>query len=59
MFSTTQNFNQMHTVFGGGYVQERHSDGAHHYLAPAEKHEFIVDFDAVVKALRSALSLRW
>ena len=50
--------NQLQTVFGGGYVQEHHSDGVHHYLPPAEKREFVVNFDDVIKALRAALSLR-
>ena len=53
-----QSFAPLQTVFGGGYVQEQHSDATHRYLAQAEKHEFNVDFDAVIKALRAALSLR-
>jgi hypothetical protein len=50
--------NQLQTVFGGGFVQEHHSDGTHRYLPPTEKREFVVDFDDVIKALRAALSLR-
>ena len=53
-----QNSNQLQTVFGGGYVQEQHGDATHRYLPPAEKHEFEMDFGAVIKALRAALSLR-
>ena len=53
-----QSFAPLQTVFGGGYVQERHSDETHRYLPPIEKHEFVMDFDAVIKALRAALSLR-
>ena len=53
-----QSFAPLQTVFGGGYVQEQHSDATHRYLPQVEKHEFNVDFDAVIKALRAALSLR-
>ena len=49
---------QLHTVFGGGYVAEQRGDQTHHYLPSSEKHEFVVDFDEVIKALRAALSLR-
>ena len=58
MYPSTQTFAPLQTVFGGGYVLEQHSDRAHSHLAPAEKHEFAIDFDAVIKALRAALSLR-
>ena len=58
MFCTTQTFTQAHTVFGGGYVPELHGDETHRYLPASEKYEFVVDFDAVIKALRAALSLR-
>ena len=54
----THSFIPLQTVFGGGYVQEHHSDEARRYLPPIEKHEFVMDFDAVIKALRAALSLR-
>ena len=58
MYCNTQNLSQMQTVFGGEFVQEQHSDASRSYLAVAEKHNFRADFDAVLKALRSALSLR-
>ena len=58
MYCSTQNFSQVQTVFGGGYVMEQHRDATHSYLAATEKHNFRKDFDAVLKALRSALSLR-
>ena len=58
MYRNAQNFSQMQTVFGGEFVQEQHSDATHSYLAATEKHNFREDFDAVLKALRSALSLR-
>ena len=54
----TQSFAPLQTVFGGEFVQEHHSDAMHRYLPQAEKHEFTVEFDAVIKALRAALSLR-
>ena len=47
----TQSSNQVHDIFGGGYVQEQHGDTAHWNLPPS-------DIDEVLKALRSALSLR-
>ena len=50
--------NQLLTVFGGGYVAEQHVDRTHSYLPPSEPREVIVDFGAVLKALRAALSLR-
>ena len=58
MYCSTQNFSQVQTVFGGGYVMEQHRDATHSYLAIREKHDFAADLDAVLKALRSALSLR-
>jgi hypothetical protein len=51
------NSQQMVTVFGGEFVQEHHSDAKHSYLAPTEKRDFGAHFDAVIKALRAALSL--
>ena len=58
MFCTTQNFTQAHTIFGGGYVPEQHSDDTHRYFVPSESHVFVVDFAEVLKALRAALSVR-
>jgi hypothetical protein len=46
------------TIFGGGYVPEQHGEATRRYLPAAEPHEFVVDFDAILKALRTALSLR-
>jgi hypothetical protein len=54
----TQSFAPLQTVFGGEFVQEDHGEVTRRYLPQAEKHEFALDFDAVIKALRSALSLR-
>ena len=58
MHLTTQSSNQLQTVFGGGYVLEQHGDETCRYLPRSEDREFVFDFDAVMKALRAALSLR-
>ena len=55
---TTQNSNQLQTVFGGGYVLEQHGDETYRYLPRSEDSGFVFDFDAVLKVLRAALSLR-
>ena len=43
------------SIFGSAYVPERHADEAHSHWIPEAKR---IDFEAVLKALRSALSLR-
>jgi hypothetical protein len=53
-----QNFTQLQTIFGAGYVAEQHADEAHGYLPPAEHHAFALNLDELLKALRAALSLR-
>jgi len=58
MYGTSQNFTQAHTIFGGGYVPEQHSDDTHRHLPVLEKREFAVDFAELLKALRATLSLR-
>lgn len=58
MHLISQSSSQLHTIFGGGYVPEQRGDETHRYLPPSEKHEFAVDFDELIKALRAALSLR-
>ena len=58
MHPITQTSTQLQTVFGGSFVQENHSDATRGYLAQSEPREFVVDFEAVLKALRAALSLR-
>jgi hypothetical protein len=60
---TTQSSNQLHDIFGGGYVQEQHSDTALWNLPPSEIDAVIESltvsmFDEVLKSLRAALSLR-
>jgi hypothetical protein len=54
---TTQSTNQLHTVFGSGYVSEQHADGSRGHLPPSEEREFVVDFDDLLKALRAALGI--
>ena len=58
MHLANQSPDQLQTVFGGEFVQEHHRDETHCYLAIREKHDFAADLDAVLKALRSALSPR-
>jgi hypothetical protein len=58
MYLTTQSSNQLHTVFGGGYVPEQHRDDTRGYLPASDGREFIVDLAEVLKTLRGALSLR-
>jgi hypothetical protein len=57
MYSTNHPGSQMITgsMFGSAYVPERHSDEVHSYWIPEAKR---IDFEAMLKALRSALLLR-
>jgi hypothetical protein len=43
------------SIFGSAYVHEYGADEVHSYWTPEAKR---IDFEAVLKALRSALSLR-
>jgi len=54
----TQNFTPMQTIFGNGYVPEQHGDQTHRNLPPSEHREFVMNFDALLKRLRAALSLQ-
>jgi hypothetical protein len=57
MYVTTQTIvPQPHTLFGGYYVLEQHCDETERNLPPAEKHEFVVHPDLVMKTFRAALS---
>ena len=51
--STHQSF----AVVGSAYISERHHDEVHRYLPPLES-KFHINFEEVLKTLRSALSLR-
>jgi hypothetical protein len=53
----TENSDQMQSVFGGIYVLEHHADETHRYLLTSEKHDFAMDFEAMLKRLRSALAI--
>jgi hypothetical protein len=53
----TQDFTPLNGMFGNGYVPEQHADEANRYLPTPEPREF-VNFDALLKKLRAALSLR-
>ena len=57
MYLTSQNFTQVATIFGSGYVPEQHRDESHRYLPASEKREPLVSFDELLKKLRAALSL--
>jgi hypothetical protein len=52
--TTSQNFTPITTIFGPGYMPEQHEDGTHHFLSTGEP---LVDFDKLLKKLRTALSL--
>ena len=56
--STSQSFTQVPTLFGSGYVPERHADRTHSYYLASERTELSVDFDRLIKSLRAMLSLR-
>lgn len=55
--NTSQTQTQFFTPFGCGYVLELRSEETRGYLAPPEAHA-TVDFGAILKSLRAALSLR-
>ena len=57
-YNNTHSFTPANTIFGGAYVPEQHGDKTHWNLGPADKHDFVADLDALLKILRSALSLR-
>jgi hypothetical protein len=56
-YQSTQNFTQVQTIFGAGYVPDAHGDETHRNLAIADQRGFVADFGAVMEALRAALSL--
>ncbi len=57
MHLTTQGSNQLHSIFGGGYVAEQRGDETQRNLPPRESQSF-ADFGEILKVLRAALSLR-
>ena len=58
MQPANQNFTQLHTVFGSGYVAEQRGDETRGHLPPADDRTFDVEFGDILKALRAALSIR-
>lgn len=58
MRPTTQSSHPLQTIFGGGYVPEQHGDETHRYLPSFDTSEYSVNWDDVLKSLRTALSLR-
>ena len=54
MYQTTQSvYPVVQSIFGPGYVAERHTDQAHPSLLPADREYFA----AILNALRSALGV--
>ena len=58
MRPTSQNSIQLQSIFGGGYIPEQHSDQTDCHLPMSDSRDLTESFDAVLKALRAALSLR-
>ena len=51
----SQNFTQVATIFGSGYMPEQHTDDTQRYLPVSDP---LLNFDELLKKLRAALSLR-
>ena len=58
MYLTTQGSHQLRTIFGNGYVPEQHGEETLRYLPTPDAGQFGLNFEEILKALRSALSLR-
>ena len=58
MFPTTQATHQVVSIFGGTYISEQHGDAHQRRLPGSDERPFAVDFDKLLKALRSALFVR-
>ena len=55
MYQTTQSvYPVVQSVFGAGYIPERHTDQARPSLLPADRE---VSFAAILNSLRSALGI--
>jgi hypothetical protein len=46
------------SIFGGNYISEQHGDAPQHRLPGSDARPFAVDFDKLLKSLRSTLSLQ-
>ena len=49
---------QLVSIFGGNYISEQHGDVAQRRLPCSDVRPFAVDFDKLLRALRSALSVQ-
>jgi hypothetical protein len=58
MHPTTQSTYQLVSIFGGNYVAEQHGDDIQRRLPRSGEPPLVIDFDKLLKALRSALSLQ-
>jgi hypothetical protein len=58
MFPTTQTTYQVISIFGGNYIAEQHADATQRCFPGSDGRERAVDFERLLAALRSALSLR-
>ena len=54
----TQGSSQLQTIFGSGYVSEQSGDETHRHLTLCGDSNFAADVGGILKALRTALSLR-
>ena len=57
MHPTTQATYQLVSIFGGNYVPEQHSDATQRWLPSLDERPHAVEFNKLLKALRSTLSL--
>jgi hypothetical protein len=58
MFPTTQATHQVVSIFGGNYISEQHNDATLRRFPRSDERPFAVDFDKLLKTLRSALFVR-
>jgi hypothetical protein len=58
MHPTTQATHQHPSIFAGNYVSEQHGDATHRWLPYLDDGTLVVDFEKLLRSLRSALALR-
>jgi hypothetical protein len=58
MFPTTQATHQVVSIFCGNYISEQHGDAHQRRIPTSDERPRAVDFDKLLKALRSALFVR-
>ena len=49
---------QLPSIFAGNYVSEQHGDATHRWLPYLDDGTLVVDFEKLLRSLRSALALR-